>query len=423
MVFRLAQASFKYRLFRLARLVPEPVVHGIGAWLGVNFIARGSKAKERVVESLRALYRDRPLEERRYHDLATRALKFMGLLAFDTIFVFPSLTPARLRKRLRFEGLDNYRAAREGGRGVIVVSVHLSQFFHGIVATPLVDPVPRVYAIANVKNAALYSLPFHENGVKLVPSVAFSKIKATLTRILSEGNLLLVAWDMGSAAHQLKVPFVHSLLPTPGSVVSLARETGAPVLPVVMVPRGSHSAHVLRFLPPIRVEDRATKKDTFGHYNAMLNRAFAPYLRAYPFLWEEVLSFANRSRLTFKFPNGSSLQSLVGLAASFIRWLAETSWEPERDDAAFLNFSERLRRLAGNPATSEGDVITLHLPNSSAREAVTHLAEFLVAYPDVGDFLSSEDRKALKTPTSNGDLRMKRDLITLLQENLTQNEK
>ncbi|MHA1733327.1 MAG: hypothetical protein ACTSU5_15380 [Promethearchaeota archaeon] len=343
-IFKLARITFKYRLFKLARLVPEEIVHGIGAWFGERFIS-GSGVRRRIVDAVKLLYGSGspPVEPSK---VARWAIKFMGLLAFDTIFVFPNLKPPRLRKSLVFENAHLFREAAARKKGVIVVSVHLSQFFRGVVSVPLLDPERKSYAIANVKNVELYSLPFLENDIHLVPSVAYSRSRPTLERILLRGDVLFVAWDMGGGGHQLKVKFFDYLLPTPGSVVSLALRTGASVLPVVMLPRGGHKNHTIRFLESFNVEERASKKETFGYYNALLNALFAPYIRQYPHLWEEVLGFAtHRTRVAFDFPGGADFSGLVAAGAEFLRHLVETSWEVGRDDDFLLELVNRLKEI------------------------------------------------------------------------------
>lgn len=393
-VFRLAQFTFRYHLYKLARLLPEEIIHGVGMWFAEHFLARDKRVARRISASLEMLHPGR-LSSAQKRVLTTHTIRFMGLLAFDVIFCFPNLTRAYLREHLSFENVHHFHAAVARGKGIIIPSIHLSQFFRGLVAVPLLAPEKRTFVIANVKNVALYSLPFLKHGIKIIPSKRLSTIRATLQRIVGDQDILIIAYDMGGRRHQLKVPFLDYLLPTPGSVVSLARRTGAMVLPVVMLPRDGYTRHVIRFLEPFFVEERGSQKATFGHYNARLNRLFAPFFRQYPFLWEEILGFAtHRTRVTFTFPNGINKCQLAAMGVAFLTQLVETSWEPGRDDDLLLGLLDPLRELTAEvedqftyPFQSSRRVrsFTVQLSRRSVPAIFEDLVTFLRAFPAVTD--------------------------------------
>ncbi len=340
-IFQLAKITFKYRLYRLLKLIPEELIHGFGMWFGERFLARSKAVERRIIAALELIYKDR-LSPPKLQKIARHTIRFMGLLAFDTIMVFPTLTPSKLGRRLNFENLHHYHAAVRSEKGVIVTSIHLSQFFRGIISVPLLDESRKTYAIANVRNAQLYSLPFYQNNIRLIPSVAYKRSRKKLMEILGGKNVLIIAWDMGSKLRQLKVKFMDYLLPTPGSVVSLALETGATVLPAVMIPRDGYTKHTIRFLEPFTVATRGSKKETFGYYNTHLNALFTPYFRAYPFLWEEILGFSNRTRAKFQFPNGFTQLDFLALAGEYLQLMLETSWEANRDDIPLEEICTRI---------------------------------------------------------------------------------
>jgi hypothetical protein len=251
-----------------------------------------------------------------------------------------------------------------------------------------------MYAIANMKNMELYSLPFAQAGLKLIPAENFQKIRPTLKRILRENNALTIAWDMGGRATQLKVKFLEFLVPSPGSVVSLALDTGAPILPVVLLPKlgMGYTRHVIKILPPVYVEKLDSKKETYGRYNTQLNALFAPYFRQFPFLWEELLGFESwRTERIFQYPKGANLAQITTLAANYLQQLVETSWEEGRDDDILARICQRMRvaanitdpRFQSYPFQSPRKIRQIHvdLDRTSVVKVFTQLLEYLFEFP------------------------------------------
>jgi len=166
-IFRLAQFTFRYRLYvPIARVIPEEVIHSVGHLLAI--IVGGSTTRKNLLSALLLMYKNK-IPKTRIKKIVKHTLRFMGLLAFDTIFVLPNLTPPRLRKRIEIQDVKYYLEALTQKKGVIVTSIHLSKFFHGVVSMQILPEVRKVYAIANPVNIRIYSLPLQQAGVKLIP--------------------------------------------------------------------------------------------------------------------------------------------------------------------------------------------------------------------------------------------------------------
>jgi len=212
---------------------------------------------------------------------------------------------------------------------------------------------------------------------------------------------------MGSRDTQLKVRFLDFLLPSPGSVVSLALDTGAPILPCVILPNGrGYKKQILKFFPPFNVIDKGSKKDTFGYYNTYLNTLFAPYFRQYPFLWEELLGLPWRTRRIFQFPNGANRVQIANLVSAYLRQLVDSSWEQGRDDKKLKAICDVLNNLSTNtderfqsyPFRSPKKIqqITVELPRDSVLSIFRYLLNFLEVYPNIRKFLTSRDFERFK---------------------------
>ncbi len=404
-IFRLAQFTFRFHLYKpITRLLPEEVIHGIGHLLAV--IIGGKNVKKNLLTALKIMYKDK-FSPAQYWKIVNHTTRFIGLFAFDTIFVLPSLTPARLRERIEIQNVQYYMEALRRNKGVIATSIHLSQFFRGVVSMPILPEPRKVYAIGNPVNLRMFSLPFQQAGVKVIPSVAFQKSKRALRNILQNNDLLIIAWDMGGRDTQLKVKFMDFLLPSPGSVVSLALDTGATILPCVMLPKeDGYKKQILKFLPPVSIVEKGTKKDTFGFYNTYLNALFAPYFRQYPFLWEELMGLNWRTRRMFQFPNGANRSQIAGLVSEYLRHLIDTSWEQGRNDAILTRLCDSLKKLSEGtdtrfqayPFHSPKKIrqCSVELPRDSTIAIFRHLLNFLISYPNVQGFLIPKEVERCK---------------------------
>ncbi len=403
-IFRLAQVTFRFHLYKpLTRLLPEEVIHGIGHLLAI--IIGGKNVKKNILSALQIMFKDK-FSLAKYRKIVDHTTRFIGLFAFDTIFVLPSLTPARLRDRIEIQNVQYYMEALRRGKGIIATSIHLSQFFRGVVSMPILPEPRKVYAIGNPVNIRMFSLPFQQAGVKIIPSVAFQKSKRALKAILQNNDVLIIAWDMGGRDTQLKVKFLDFLLPSPGSVVSLAQDTGATILPCVMLPKDGYTKQILKFLPPVSIEDKGSKKDTFGYYNTHLNALFAPYFRQYPFLWEELMGLNWRTRRIFQFPNGANRAQVAGLASEYLRHLIDTSWEQGRDDATLMSICDSLKKLSVDtdarfqtyPFRSPKKIrqLSVELARDSVVSIFRFLLNFLASYPNVRGFLGPKDLERFK---------------------------
>jgi hypothetical protein len=161
-----------------------------------------------------------------------------------------------------------------------------------------------------------------------------------------------------------------------------------------MLPRpgAGYTRHVVKLLPPVLVENLASKKETYGRYNTAINVLFAPYFRQYPFLWEELLGFESwRTERIFQFPNGANLAQVTALAANYLQQLVETSWEDGRDDATLADICRGMREVANisdprfqtYPFQSPRKIrrIQLDLDRTSVLNVFRQLFEFLVNFP------------------------------------------
>ena len=218
--------------------------------------------------------------------LARRVLASFYLFCCDVGRSFGQ-SAAELSARIEsIEGREHYRAARESGRGVIVVTAHMGSFEVGMAALREVergrihvvfrrDPFERFERQRSSLRGRL--------GVEEAPVDDGWSIWVRLREAVLADDAVVLQGDRVMPGQKGEaVPFLGGRLLLPAGPVKLARATGAPIVPIfsVRIPDGK----VRLFIEPaINVSETAGQgtDPALLRWAAVLER----YVRAYPDQW------------------------------------------------------------------------------------------------------------------------------------------
>ena len=195
------------------------------------------------------------------------------------------LSPAEARARVSgVEGRGRYDAARDAGRGVIVVTAHLGSFEVALAA--LTEVEPRLLVVFRRDEMAPFErarAAFRARlGVRECPVDDGLATWATLRDALGEGATVLVQGDR-VVAGQPGTParFGAGTLLVPSGPVKLARLTGAPLVPAASVRDSDGRVRILIGeaigAPASAAEDAATIQ--------RVSDALAGFVVRYPGQW------------------------------------------------------------------------------------------------------------------------------------------
>jgi KDO2-lipid IV(A) lauroyltransferase len=269
-------------LVRLIGLLPRKAARAVGAgigWLAFRIVPRlravGLKNLELAFpewtdgqrqETLRGLYRN------------------LGWLLAE-FCQMPKYTRRNSQAFLRYDGLDRYLAARDKGKGVLIVTGHLgawelSSFYHSLMGYPM-SMVIRRLDNARVDGLVNHIRCLHGNHVLHKDDFARGLLGA-----MRQGETVGILMDTNMTPPQgVFVAYFGKLACTASGLARVALRTGAAVLPGFMLWEEAEQKYVLHFGDEI-VFDRTGDDEADAVANtAKCTAAIEAYVRRYPDQW------------------------------------------------------------------------------------------------------------------------------------------
>ena len=189
------------------------------------------------------------------------------------------------QRHIRYDGLDNYLAARDRGRGVLVLTAHLgawelSSFFHSLMGyrmAMVIRPLdhPGIDALVN----GIRTL----HGNRVLPKNDFAR---GLLKAMANGETVGILMDTNMTPPQgVFVPFFGVDACTGSGLARVALHSGAAVLPGFLLWEAAERRYVLHFGPELTLlRSGDVNADTLAN-TALFTRTLEAYIRQYPEQW------------------------------------------------------------------------------------------------------------------------------------------
>jgi KDO2-lipid IV(A) lauroyltransferase len=193
--------------------------------------------------------------------------------------------PENTQSFLSYEGLDHYLAARDAGRGVLILTGHLgawelSSFYHSLMGYPMSMVIRR---LDNELVDRLVNSVRCQHGNKVVHKDDFAR---GLISAMRQGETVGILMDTNMTPPQgLFVDFFGTAACTASGMARVALKTGAAVLPGFLLWEESSQRYVLRFgeqLNLIRSDDN--EADILAN-TALFTKVLQDYISRYPKQW------------------------------------------------------------------------------------------------------------------------------------------
>jgi Kdo2-lipid IVA lauroyltransferase/acyltransferase len=166
---------------------------------------------------------------------------------------FPSITRANVHEWIRYDGLENFKAAQAQGRGVLVATAHLgnwelSAFTHALMTAPMhivVRPLdnPRLDAFVERRRALSGNHVIHKK-----------EAAREILRALGAGDAVGILIDQNTTpAEGVFIDFFGRKACAGTAFVKFAHHTGAAVVPGYALWSEEEEKYVLRFDPQIEM--------------------------------------------------------------------------------------------------------------------------------------------------------------------------
>ena len=269
-------------LLRLLGLLPRGAARAVGA--GVGALAYRLMGRLRGVgeTNLRLAFPEmEPAERERilrteYRNLGWQLAEFC---------LMPRYTAENTRGFIRYEGLENYLAARDRGRGVLIVTGHLgawelSSYWHSLMGYPMGMVIRR---LDNERVDRLVNGIRCAHGNRVLHKDDFAR---GLLGSMRKGETVGILMDTNMTPPQgVFVDFFGHAACTASGLARVALRTGAAVLPGFLLWDESEQKYVLRFGEELAlVRTGNDDADTVAN-TQLFTAAIEGYVRRYPEQW------------------------------------------------------------------------------------------------------------------------------------------
>src|ERR1700677_221210 len=261
---------------------PRRVARGIGALVGRIALLLTPRLRRAGDLNLRLAFPQKTAAERQ--QILRTLYRNLGWLLAE-FCQMPRYTPECAQRFIRYEGLEHYLAAREHGKGVLILTGHLgawelSSFYHSLMGYPMSIVIRRLDNPL-VDNLVNHIRCLHGNQVLHKDDFARGLLAS-----MRRGETVGILMDTNMTPPQgAFVDFFGHLACTGSGMARVAIKTGAKVLPGFLLWDEATQQYVLRFgaALDLPVSDD-TEADALAH-TALFTRVIEEYVRQYPDQW------------------------------------------------------------------------------------------------------------------------------------------
>jgi lauroyl/myristoyl acyltransferase len=190
-----------------------------------------------------------------------------------------------LRSEILIEGRENLDTALAKGRGVIVLSAHLGNFF--LAGTRLAIENYPTYVLINQPRDRQFARFMDDYRLKVQQKTIHARPRREalreLSQVLRRNELAVVIADEYRGSNGIHAPFFgHTVLARRGPA-TLALRTGAAVVPVYLVHQGQDLKMIIE--PELDLIRTARDKAAIGENTLRMTQWLERTVRAYPEQW------------------------------------------------------------------------------------------------------------------------------------------
>ena len=197
----------------------------------------------------------------------------------------PGYTAKQTESFIRYEGLEHYLAARDQGKGVLILTGHLgawelSSFYHSLMGYPMSIVIRRLDNPL-VDNLVNHIRCLHGNQVLHKDDFARGLLGS-----MRGGETVGILMDTNMTPPQGEfVDFFGHSACTGSGLARVARKTGARVLPGFLLWEEATQQYVLRFGAPLNLPTSENAEADVLAHTALFTKVIEDYIRQYPDQW------------------------------------------------------------------------------------------------------------------------------------------
>jgi Kdo2-lipid IVA lauroyltransferase/acyltransferase len=267
---------------KLLSLPPRSVARNIGACIGRLALLLTPRLASVGDLNLRLAFPGKSAAERQ--QILRKLYRNLGWLLAE-FCQMPHYTQEITRGFIRYEGLEHYLAARDEGKGVLILTGHLgawelSSFYHSLMGYPMSIVIRR---LDNPLVDRLVNRIRCLHGNQVLHKDDFARgLLASMRRGETVG--ILMDTNMTPPQGSFVDFFGHSACTGTG-LARIAMKTGARVLPGFLLWEEATRQYVLRFGAPLCVVTGGEVEADVIANTALFTRVIEDYIRQYPDQW------------------------------------------------------------------------------------------------------------------------------------------
>ena len=271
-----------WTLVKILGSLPRPLARGVGAGIGRAAFFLIPRLRRTGYRNLRLAFPEKTGKQR--EEILRRLYLNLGRLLAE-FCKMPGYTPQSTRPFIRYDGLEHYLAARDEGKGVLILTAHLgawelSSFYHSLMGYPM-SVVIRRLDNALVDNFVNRIRCMHGNQVLHKDDFARGLLAA-----MRRGETVGILMDTNMTPPQgVFVDFFGVQACTGSGLARVAMKTGARVLPGFLLWEEKTQQYVLRFGPCIPFACTGDVEADVVANTAIFTKAIEGYIRQYPDQW------------------------------------------------------------------------------------------------------------------------------------------
>jgi KDO2-lipid IV(A) lauroyltransferase len=269
-------------LVRFLGILPRGLARGLGAAIG-EFAYLGLSRLRRV--GMRNLELAFPQSSKdSLEQILKEVYRNLGYLLAE-FCLMPRYAPQQANQWIRYEGLENYLAARDKGKGVLVLTGHLgawelSSFYHSLMGYPMGMVIRR---LDNPLVDRFVNRIRCQYGNRVIHKDDFAR---GLIASMRAGETVGILMDTNMTPPQgVFVPFFGVEACTASGMARVAARTGAAVVPGFLLWEKSEKRYVLRFGEELPVANTGDAEADALENTAAFTAVIESYIRRYPEQW------------------------------------------------------------------------------------------------------------------------------------------
>jgi KDO2-lipid IV(A) lauroyltransferase len=277
-----AEFAAVWIVVHLMRLLPRRLARAVGVAIAAVAYRVLGRLRRVGMRNLELAFPEMPAEERQ--TILRTEYRNLGLLLAE-FCKMPDYTAESASRFIRYEGLENYRAATARGKGVLVLTGHLgawelSSFFHSLMGMPMGMVIRR---LDNPLVDAFVNRIRCLHGNRVIPKDDFAR---GLIASMRAGETVGILMDTNMTPPQgVFVPFFGVPACTASGMARIAAKTGAAVVPGFLLWEESERRYVLHFGEGLTVVHTGDSEQDAIVNTATFTAAIEAYVRRYPEQW------------------------------------------------------------------------------------------------------------------------------------------